>query len=900
MKTPTFQLTVRAVAAAAIALAGSFYAVPALAEAGGTDPAPSAAPAASAQASPAAPTTPAAAAAGSNTTAADAPGAPAVTAAPGISDAGLAEAIRRDLGITLEEFNAAGQLGRTAADAVPSLRELPGYLGISLRAGKIHIEGSGPELRARVDGLNGNGAADVFVLEAPSAASPAAPTDVPTAAPTPAPTPAPSTAPTPAPSAAELVASNTEQLFQDYVREVGPAGLQAVAYSAGRFVIRTGGTNAAEAELSPAPDQPSEPTINSAPGKISAASFVARYTNVRLEQALPLTTEADVYGGEGYIIDRRTICSTGFGAFSAAGLPLVLTAGHCAEDGTARVAELEPPVSATAGGSAPLPGTRAPLGRFGFSQFGGPLNSWITGSEQAPGNVGTDIAVIESLDGGVNVQPAATTWASAANPGPSAVKIIGVVAPFQGQEVCRSGRTTGWSCGQVEETGVYVVGGRTAAAEDLRAFRGFLSKNVQSSGGDSGGPWISGNFAVGTHSAGETSGENFAIATTLEDALTAFPTAVELQLFLNKPELVAPVNLTVKAGEDITGRVLAAPASAVAANSKVRITVANQAPTEVPVDSAGNWTFRAPLPAGQLAFSAETVNGFSHSGPASFTATVSPAPLPAPGITTPADAALPGLGSVAGTGMPGAVVTLSGDVAGTGTVALDGQWTVPVERPAFGKVTATATLSSPGIADSPSSSKTFTVIPPAPAETTVPDGWHFRQDALPSSISGTGVDGADVIVSIDGAPVGAAHAGAGGAGTGARAVVRSFVPQVLVAGGRWSVPFPSGLAVGAHTLSVTQSVDGVASDPLLVAFTIDARAAVPPARPAVNPPAQPAVNPPAQPAVNPPARPIVVSAGSGRLPDTGAGVLLPMAGLAGGTVLLGVALLAIARRRTVR
>nr|WP_274707954.1 S1 family peptidase [Arthrobacter sp. H16F315] len=771
-------------------------------------------------------------------------------------------------------------MGRTAADAVQSLRELPGYLGISLRAGKIHIEGSGPELRARVDGLNGNGAADVFVLEAPSAASPAAPTDVPTAA------------PTPAPSAAELVASNTEQLFQDYVREVGPAGLQAVAYSAGRFVIRTGGTNAAESELSPALDQPSAPTITAAPGKISAASFVARYTNVRLEQALPLTTEADVYGGEGYIIDRRTICSTGFGAFSAAGLPVVLTAGHCAEDGTARVAELEPPVSATAGGSAPLPGTRAPLGRFGFSQFGGPLNSWITGSEQVPGNVGTDIAVVESLDGGVNVQPAATTWASAANPGPSAVKIIGMVAPFQGQEVCRSGRTTGWSCGQVEETGVYVVGGRTAAAEDLRAFRGFLSKNVQSSGGDSGGPWISGNFAVGTHSAGETSGENFAIATTLEDALTAFPTAVELQLFLNKPELVAPVSLTVKAGEDITGRVLAAPASAVAANSKVRITVANQAPTEVPVDSAGNWTFRAPLPAGQLAFSAETKNGFSHSGPASFTATVSPAPLPAPGITTPADAALPGLGSVAGTGMPGAVVTLSGDVAGTGTVALDGQWTVPVERPAFGKVTATATLSSPGIADSPSSSKTFTVIPPAPAETTVPDGWHFSQDSLPSSISGTGVDGADVIVSIDGAPVGAAQAGAGGAGAGARAVVRSLVPHVLVAGGRWSVPFPSGLAVGPHTLSVTQSVDGVASAPLLVTFAIDARAAVPPA--------QPAVIPPAQPAVIPPARPIVVPAGSGQLPDTGAGVLLPMAGLAGGTVLLGVALLAIARRRTVR
>ena len=162
--------------------------------------------------------------------------------------------------------------------------------------------------------------------------------------------------------------------------------------------------------------------------------------------------------------------------------------------------------------------------------------------------MGTDIAVIEALDGGINVQPAATTWASAANPGPTAVKIIGVVAPFEGQAVCRSGRTTGWSCGNVAEVGIYVVGGRTTAAGDLRAFKGFLSNDVQSSGGDSGGPWISGNFAVGTHSAGETSGANFAIATTLQDALTKFPTAVQLQLFLNKPELVAPGNLTFKAG----------------------------------------------------------------------------------------------------------------------------------------------------------------------------------------------------------------------------------------------------------------------------------------------------------------------------------------------------------------
>jgi LPXTG-motif cell wall-anchored protein len=44
----------------------------------------------------------------------------------------------------------------------------------------------------------------------------------------------------------------------------------------------------------------------------------------------------------------------------------------------------------------------------------------------------------------------------------------------------------------------------------------------------------------------------------------------------------------------------------------------------------------------------------------------------------------------------------------------------------------------------------------------------------------------------------------------------------------------------------------------------------------------------------------VVPASSGQLPDTGAGSLLPTAGLAGGAILLGGVLMAATRRRTVR
>ncbi|HET6268939.1 MAG TPA: hypothetical protein VFE00_02555, partial [Arthrobacter sp.] len=180
------------------------------------------------------------------------------------------------------------------------------------------------------------------------------------------------------------------------------------------------------------------------------------------------------------------------------------------------------------------------------------------------------------------------------------------------------------------------------------------------------------------------------------------------------------------------------------------------------------------------------------------------------------------------------------------------------------------------------------VTPPLPAVSSIPDGVHFSQESLPETISGAGADGAEVTVLIDGMPVGVSQSG-GGAGIGTRGVSRSMVPQVLVAGGRWSVPFPAGLAAGVHTLSVSQSVDGVPSAAVGTTFTIRAAA------PAAVPPAVPAAAPAAV-DVAPAAVPVQPS-GSGQLADTGAGGLLPAAGLGAGVLLLGgVAMLSVRRR----
>lgn len=610
-------------------------------------------------------------------------GAGAAPSDAGLAEDGIAEAVRRDLGLSPEEFNAAGELAKQAASVAAALRDIPGYSGTRLQDGRILVTGSGPELTAKVAELASTFPA--LALEAPAAETEEGLAE---------------------PSSGKELAVSTQQLYQSYLSEVGPEGLQAVAYTGGKFVIRAGGVNAPEStpqDAAPGSGAGSVGDDGGDGGKVSAAEFVARYANVELDGGADLAPEADVVGGQGYFADTGEICSTGLSAFDPAGLPVVLTAGHCAADGAAQQATLEFPQWNPAG----------LLGTFGFSQFGGPSNSAITGNtgnQAAPGNpgnpgnlgnVGTDVAVIGSIVAGLDPQPAASTWSDPSQAGPD-VKIIGAAAPVAGQPVCRSGRTSAWSCGTIDEVGIYVVQGRTAAPTDLRAFYGFLSFGVQSSGGDSGGPWLSGNYAVGIHSAGDVPDSNgnvirnFAIAATLDDATQDDALAVlpgyQLELFLNKPLVTSPgPGGTFEAGQTVAGQVPAAPASAVAAGSKVRITVAAQAPFEVPVDAAGNWSFVAPEITGALRFSAETVNGFSASGASDFVlepavpateppateppATESPAPqtpAPQPPVPAPAPPAEPVPPAESPAPPQDGAVLPSGDVTAVGQPPADG------------------------------------------------------------------------------------------------------------------------------------------------------------------------------------------------------------------------------------
>ncbi|PNI07252.1 hypothetical protein CXX84_16845 [Arthrobacter sp. AFG7.2] len=789
-------------------------------------------------------------------------------AAYGVSATGLADAVQRDLGVTPEQFDAAGELGVRAEAAAAALRAVPGYTGIRVENNKIIVTGFGGELQAAMHALAAGAPGLPLELEAPAA-------------------PEPTASASPAPGSER--AASTEQLFHAYVRDVGITGLQAVVSTGSSFVIRTGGVNTPESAGAAALSVTGSEATETGTGKVSASEFVSRYTNVELAPGAPLKPEADVPGGVGYAADSGWICSTGFSAFTPAGLPAVLTAGHCGEDGASKTADLL------------LQGVRAGLlGSFEFSQFGGSGNTPVLqpGNGTDPGNAGTDLAVIGALRADLDPLPAATTWGNQTAPGPD-VKIIGAAAPVIGMDVCRSGWRTGWSCGTISEVGIYLIEGTNYAQDkkDLRAIRGFVSLDVQSAGGDSGGPWISGNFAVGIHSAGESGGaQNFALAATLQDALEVLP-GYQLEVFLNKPALTSPApGESVQAGQAIAGQVPVEPASA--SGTAVRISLPGHETFDVPVDKAGNWSFNAPWTAGPLTFQAETMNGSSRSGAASLTADVAPAPLAAPTIAAPAGQPLTELTTLSGTGAPGATVTVSGDVAGSGTVGLDGQWTASVAgTAAFGNVTANAVLSSPGTANSPVATATVQVTPPRPVIASINDGQHFRQDNLPHTISGSGAEGADVTVSIDGKPLSGFTSGGQ---AGSRSAAPALVPLELVAGGSWQVPFPGGLAPGAHTISVIQAMDGLSSATATASFVLD-----PAPQPSADGP--PADGPPAvgvtPPGKTPPADPANTGGNgdrrnAGNLAYTGPSALLPAAGTAATAIVVGAVLMALVRRRT--
>jgi len=727
---------------------------------------------------------------------------------PGALPPGLAEALQRDLGITEEEFQKAGELGQRAAAALPQLQATDGFAGLALEDAEIVIYGSGPALEALAEELDAR-------LEAPAtpekpaeetpdaetatdgSSTSASPTPTPTeTAPAPAPSTEPSPEPAPAESAAETpeatrTATDLAALAQDYIASVGVEGLQSISLGRDGFTINV-----------IAPEEPAAASARTLQDSDAPTpkEFADDYTNVVAKPASgPGKALEDVYGGQGYLGDAGPAagggqlfgsCSIGFNGWNPAGEPAVITAGHCTDDGGIKNTYLAP-----ASGTG-LPTT--PLGTFGTSVFGGPGN--------APGIVGTDVAVIDGINKDLDLLPEVTQWA-ASGLSETTTQITGTGTAVAGLPVCRSGLTTGWQCGTVTELAVFGVGGPNYPADqkDVRAVLGFES-TVVAAKGDSGGPVIAGNTALGLVSGGFDKNGDGTIDTVGAADLTS---ALSLTGGYTVALHVAAPTLDVKDGATVqTDQVLTGTAPA---GSTVKVTV-NGGTAEIPAADNGTWSMKVPRTVADGAdakITATATIGFNKSKTTTYNVIVKHSALAAPVLTNPADGAsvVNELRVIEGLADPEATVTLevapangeAGEAQAraaadpqvlTATANAQGAFSVQLDEPLSqgNYVVAASQDGIQGKTASPVATTTFSVIYPAPAITSLRDGEVFTEATAPETISGTGVPGATLTLTVGDAD-----------------------PTAVVdADGNWTVELGTWGA-GDYVITATQELNGIGS-----------------------------------------------------------------------------------------
>jgi streptogrisin C len=181
---------------------------------------------------------------------------------------------------------------------------------------------------------------------------------------------------------------------------------------------------------------------------------------VEEEQARPL---ASLKGGLGYLRNPGDgylyACSIGFNALKGS-TPVYVSAGHCGDAG-------EPVYLEGSAGTGPQWTIGPQIGTFSASSF------------PAPGGSGPDYSYI-TISGGHTQLPSVHGWTS------SDVTVKGSTAGGVCTAICRSGRTSGWKCGTIDQVDVSV---NYSTGETITHVN---RTTACSEGGDSGGSFITG------------------------------------------------------------------------------------------------------------------------------------------------------------------------------------------------------------------------------------------------------------------------------------------------------------------------------------------------------------------------------------------------------------------------
>jgi streptogrisin C len=179
---------------------------------------------------------------------------------------------------------------------------------------------------------------------------------------------------------------------------------------------------------------------------------------VRVSQSAerPRTYAEDLRGGEAYYVNGSTRCSIGFSVTKGGkdGKDGFVTAGHCGKPGAKTTGH-----------------NRAAQGTVKQRSFPGNDYGWVEV------NSGWKARPYVKGSGGANVTVSGSDEVPA------------------GSSVCRSGSTSGWRCGTIEQHGATIT-------YEEGTVRGLTRTSVCAEPGDSGGSFISGDQAQGTTSGG--------------------------------------------------------------------------------------------------------------------------------------------------------------------------------------------------------------------------------------------------------------------------------------------------------------------------------------------------------------------------------------------------------------
>jgi hypothetical protein len=234
---------------------------------------------------------------------------------------------------------------------------------------------------------------------------------------------------------------------------------------------------------------------------VGAVARIGTAVDRGIELIAGLLPAADLRGGVPYIFpdgSGTARCSIGFvGVNTATQKTEVISAGHClGTAGSLRQAATSnsPTIS---GGSVSSPYT--PIGNAGLH---------VTGQFANPGyseDTYYDLGISRVSASGWTAKPEVVTWGgtSAGAPLASAPLTIRDAGPaLRGSTICKSGATTGWTCGAITNVDVVLpVGGNGCATTGYCV--GGIVANICVRPGDSGGPAMVGSRAVGVTSASD-------------------------------------------------------------------------------------------------------------------------------------------------------------------------------------------------------------------------------------------------------------------------------------------------------------------------------------------------------------------------------------------------------------